>query len=226
MEVLDEMMPQRASQCHQVQGPLAIAGRLTREHIKGTFNRGTGKIEHKDNEMATVWCSDSATIQSGAWIVRTHDGCHAHGREHTDQYVYVPFRSARGHNHCVMHIKQILLIRRKKMDWVNDEARVAVGTLWEHLPVRRGAGLETEYNDDPSTGACSVPRAMHLSPKQKGKGRSYCIFLRQIHCPCVFVPDKIFGDTFMTLSKMGYHGRRDLQVTGVMEVYDVLEETS
>lgn len=208
VKVLNEMN-ERATRSHQVQGELAIAGVLTGSHITGTWNKGTGQVVHKDGHVATVQYSDSATIQSGAFVIRTEKGSSAYQRTHTDHFVYVPFRAGRRHNACVMQIDQLLLVKRKGMQWRNDEARIAVGTMWDHLTVRRGIGLETEFNDDPALGPCTVPRALLLTPSRRKKGYKMAIFIRQIHCPCVFIPDDD-GDTFMTISKMGYHGRKDL----------------
>lgn len=210
-----------ARQSHSVRGPLAIAGVLTEEHVKGEYNSILGRREWPQDTPAEVMCSDTATIQSGAWVVRTSAGTESHGREKTDNFVYVPYRSARSLNHCILEIKQILLVRRKGMEWRGDEARLAVGTLWDHLVVRDGAGLETAYNDDPASGACSVPRAVYLSEKRKSMGYPYALFLRQVHCPCVVVPGPP-GMTFITLSKMGYPGRRDLLHSGT----DVAESDS
>lgn len=213
VRVLDEMTAKAKRKAHAVRGPLAIAGSLTRKEIFGEFELGSGSYTNEDGETAEVSCSDSATIQSGAWVVRTVVGTKSHGRQKTDHYAYVPFRSARSMNHCVMRIDQILLVRRKNMGWRNNEARLAVGMLWDHLAVRSGTGLETSYNDDPTKGACCVPRALFLNERMKGKGTKTAIFLRQIHCPCVFVPGPP-GHTFIRLSKMKFHGRRDLMMCG------------
>lgn len=210
------MEAHHARRAHRVRGDLAIAGKLTRQCIMGTFIRATGRVEFPRGEPAEVLCSDTATIQAGAWVVRTSKASQSHGREHTDMYVYIPFRTANGLNHCILKIEQILLVRRKLMGWRGNEARIATGILWERLVVRRGAGLETEYNDDPSVGACCVPRALHLSRAHAHRGIRYAVFLRQIHCPCVYIPEEKVGETFMTLSKMGFHGRRDLMFTGTM----------
>lgn len=203
-------MADRAGRAHRVEGELEIAGKLKAEHIKGTKNRQKGGIDHEDDQKAEVQCSDSATIHRGAFVVRTAVGTKAYGRTHSDQYVYVPFRAGGAHNACVMRISQLLLVKRAGMGWPNDEARFAVGKMWDHLAVRKGVGLETHFNDDPALGACTIPRALFLAPKRRRMGYRIAVFLRQIHCPCVYIPDPA-GDTFMTVGKMGYHGRMDLQ---------------
>lgn len=199
-----------AGRGHQVQGDLALAGKLTEKHILGWWNTGLGRREYPDGVRPIVQVSDTASIQSGAFVIRSVAGSTACLRTHPDQYVYIPFASARGHNACVMRIDQLVLVRRANMGWRNDEARLAVGTLWDHLAVRRGVGLESVYNDDPSRGACRVPRALWLSPLKKAKGYQVVVFIRQIHCPCVYIPDPIDGDIFLTITKMGYRGRKDL----------------
>lgn len=209
VEVLDSMEAKAARRAHKVEGQLALAGVLTRAHIKGIFNERDGSIQHVNRQKAEVYCSDSATIQSGAWVVRTDAGSRAHGRTHTDQYVYIPFRAGRSHNACVMKIDQVLLVKRSDMGWREGEARLAVGTMWDHLTIRRGAGLETSYNDNPALRACSVPRALWASQAHRAKGYPWAVFLRQVHCPVAFIPGDT-GDTFVTISKMGFHGRKDL----------------
>lgn len=211
VEALDNMNDAR--QAHRVSGELAIAGVLTRTKMKGTFDGTTGETVYDNNEKPEVFSSDTATIQSGAWVVRTEAGCLSHKRQKTDKYVYIPFRAARGISHCVMKIDQLLLVRLKGMSWRGEEARIAVGTLWDRLAIREGAGLEVTYNDDPTRGACCVPRVLYLSAAKKAKGRRIAVYLRQVHCPCAFYPGPP-GETFITVSKMGFHGRRDLLVTG------------
>lgn len=203
------LMKDRSSRGHHVQGEMAIAGKLTAEHITGTWNAEAGERRYPGDIIPTVSVSDTATIQSGAFLIRTIEGSSAFNRTHTDHYVYIPFRSGSVHNACVMRVEQIILIKHNGMGWRNGEARIAVGMLWDHLAIRRGAGLEVEFNDDPSRGACSVPRALQLTPTRKAMGYQHAVFVRQIHCPCVYIPDPS-GDMFMTVSKMGYHGRKDL----------------
>lgn len=166
--------------------------------------------------MAHVQYSDTATIHSGKFVVRTEKGSSACGRTHTDHFVYIPFRAGQRHNACVMQIDQLLLVKREGMQWRNDEARIAVGTLWDHLSIRRGIGLECGYNDDPAKGPCIVPRALLLTPSRRKKSYRTAVFIRQIYCPCVYIPDPD-GDTFVTISKMGYNGRKDL-------LYDIVWE--
>lgn len=213
MTTLDAMERQVAGRFHRVEGELAIAGKLTSKHIMGTHESTTGATILENGDPTTVWCSDSASIRNGAWVVRTDTGSVSHGRQHSDQYAYIPFRSKGGMNHCVMKIKQFVLVQRTNMGWRGDEARLAVGTLFDHLAVRHGAGLETQYNDDPTSGACCVPRALHATSSKLAKGSDMAVFLRQVHCSCVYIPGKDGCATFMTLSKMGIHGRRDLGIT-------------
>ena len=209
ISVLEEMAA-KASRSHRVEGDLALAGLLGEAELRGTFNLGIGRYEPKGGISATVLCSESATIQWGAFNIRTVIGTSAKGRTKTDQYAYVPFMAGNRHNACVLEIKHIVLVRRADMGWPNGEARLAVGTLWDHLSIRRGAGLEDRFNDDPNAGACCVPRALWLSPRRRRLGYSHAVHLRQIHCPCVFIPDEVKGDYFITISKMGFNGRRDL----------------
>lgn len=209
LAVLDSMEAKVSRRAHRVSGPLELAGKLTRNHILGHKDPRTGLRATVDNEEAEVFWSDTATVQNGAWVVRTEKGSNSHGRTHTDHYVYVPFWAGRSQNPCIMKIDQIVLIRRKGMSWPDDEARLAVGTLWDRLPRREGAGLEQRYNDDPTTGACCVPRALFTSAAQKQKGYPWAVWLRQIHCPVAYIPG-VSRDTFVTIGKMGFHGRRDL----------------
>lgn len=211
-EVLDSMAAKVERQAHQVEGPLAIAGKLSRSHVKGTRNERLGVMEYLNGIKAQVFFSDTATIQSGAWVVRTVAGSQAYGRTHVDHFAYVPFMSGRAQNPCVMKIDQILLIKRADMGWPGEEARVAVGTIWDHLTVAKGAGLETRYNDDPAKFACSVPRGLWCSKDRRGRGYPWAVHLRQIHCPVAYIPGDS-GDMFVTLSKMGFNGRKDLFYT-------------
>lgn len=205
-----QQMEERAGRAHRVNGDLAIAGKLTKDHITGRRVGAGHPVTYPDGIRPDVLVSDTATIQSGAYVIRTELGSVAYKRTHTDQYVYIPFRSGRTHNACVMCIEQLVLVKRVGMGWRNDEARIAVGTLWDHLSVRHGAGLESTFNDDPKQGACVIPRAMLLTPQRKEKGYKHAVFIRQIQCPCVYIPDSKGGDVFMTISKMGYRGRKDL----------------
>lgn len=203
-------MAAKAGRSHQVVGELELAGVLRERHVRGNFHVPTGCVVWDGGIQATVMCSDSATIQSGAFVIRTALGSSADGRTHTDQFVYVPFRSRTKHNACIMEIKHLMLVHRQGMGWPNDEARLAVGTLWDNLSIREGAGLETAFNDDPTRGACSIPRALFMSPTRRKKGYNHIVHIRQIACPCVYIPDREKGDYFITISKMGFTGRRDL----------------
>lgn len=188
---------------HQLHGPLAVAGVLTEEHITGYREAGLIK------DAAEVFYSDTASIQWGAFLIRTDKGCAAFGRTRTDQYAYIPFMAAHRQNPCVMKISQLLLVKRQGMGWPNGECRLAVGTLYDSLSIRKGAGLEAEYNDDPSREACVVPRALFASRRCLECGYLWAVHMRQINCPVAHIPGTS-GDTFLTLSKLGYHGRKDL----------------
>lgn len=189
---------------HQVEGELALAGRLQRHHIVGVA------VGPAIEGGAAVFHSDSASIQCGACVIRTHPGAHAHGRTRCDYIAYIPFMSGRKQKPCVMIVDQILLIKRSGMGWADDEARVAVGTLYDRLSVHAGAGLESSYNDDPAMGACVVPSALFLSAAEKTRGYTWAVHLSQIHCTCSCIFG-VTGDTFLTSHKMGFHGRKDLQ---------------
>lgn len=115
MDALDDMELQLDRRVHRVHGELATARKLLRKHVMGTHCLKTGQTILEDVVPTTVWCSDSATIQSSAWVVRMAAGTETHAREHTDYYAYVPFRSSTGMNHCVLEIKQILLVQRASM---------------------------------------------------------------------------------------------------------------
>lgn len=133
IRVLDAMAT-KSVRSHRVQGGLELAGRLTGKHIRGERHAATGRFVHEGITKAPeVFHSHAATIHYGSFFVRTAAGTVAHGQTHTDQYVYVPFRSGRTQNPCVMKIKQLVVVRREGMGWPDDEARLAVGTFWDHL---------------------------------------------------------------------------------------------
>ena len=204
LKTLDAMEAKMAGQAHRVQGDRAVAGFLRRQEIVG--RRGVHGIE----DAAEVFYSDSASIGLGAFVVRTIAGSNASGRTRCDQYAYVPFMSGRRHNPCVLEVDQIVLVRKPGMGWPNDEARLAVGCLYDHLQVRKGCGLEDKFNDDPARGACVVPRALFLSADRKKHGYKWAVHLNQVYCSCCVITGPS-GDTFVTSHKMGYHGRKDLQ---------------
>jgi len=141
------MAARGAGKSLRVEGELAIARVLTAENITGRLLPG------RIVDAASVLCSDAATIQiwSGGALVRTKDGSLRYGRPKTDTWVYVLFIKPSGQNPCVLHIKQILLAKKPGMGWPNDEARLAVETLYDRLHVAARAGLETKHNDDPKT---------------------------------------------------------------------------
>lgn len=190
-----------------MQGPLAIAGVLTRKKILGTRDR----ITRMKRGAAELFHNDTASIQSGAFSVRTERGSSAHGRTHTDHYVYIPFHKGRGgHNASVMKIDQIILVKQTNMGWPNDEARLAIGTLYENLKIETGAGMEEKYNDDSSTGACCVPRLLWATTSKLQAGYPWIVHLRQVNCPVAYIPGNS-GAYFITISKMGVHARKDLE---------------
>ena len=196
------MAARSARQSLQIEGELAIARVLTEDRITGV--RHLGRMV----DTAQVMYSDTASIQNGGALVRTIAGSSCFGRTKTDSFVYVPFMKGARQNPCVMHVKQILLVRRPGMGWHNDEARLAVGKLYEQLKVGDGAGLETEYNDDPTQGACSVPRVLECTHTGFQQGYEWAVFLRQIHCPLVYLPGTDYH-RWVTFTKMGYHGYTD-----------------
>jgi len=155
--------------------------------------------------MMCLRSSDTATIQSGRAIVRTETGSTSHARTKTDFFVYVPFMKKNGQNPCVMHVTQLLLVKKAGMGWLDDEARIAVGTLYDDLRVGTGAGLETEYNDDPTAGACTVPRVLWGKVANMAKGYKWAIHLRQVNCPVVHLHGPTW-QAFITTHKMGFHG--------------------
>lgn len=203
LDTLEEMESKMARRAHVVQGPYALAGVLRREGVAGqrTLTGVTGAAE--------VFWADSASIGQGATVVRTVRGTTARGRTRCDQYAYVPFSSATRHNPCILVVDQLLLVRKSGMGWPGDEARLAVGTLYDHLTIRSGAGLEDEWNDDSTVGPHSTPRVLFLSAKKKRRGYRWAVHLSQVHCTCSFVQG-VSGDVFLTSSKMGFHGRKDL----------------
>lgn len=201
---LDTMEARARNRAHQVEGELSLAGRLLRKHVLGEAV-GVDIVGAAD-----VFCSDTASIQRGASVIRTHTGSMAEGRTRCDHFAYIPFMTGRTQNPCVMNVDQILLVRRSGMGWHDDEARIAVGTLYERLPVHRGAGLQSSYNDDPLQGACVVPSALFLSARDKKRGYTWAVHLSQVHCSCSCIYG-VTGDTFLTSHKMGFHGRKDLQ---------------
>lgn len=193
------------SRSHKVMGEKAIAGVLRRADVAG--HRGAFGVVG----AADVFHSDTASIGEGAAVVRTVAGSSAYGRTRCDHYAYVPFAAASRHNPCVLVVEQLLLVRKRGMGWPQDEARLAVGILYDHLTIRSGAGLEDHWNDDSSRGPHCAPRVLFLPSKKKKKGGyRWAVFLNQIYCTCSIVPG-ITGDVFLTTSKMGFHGRKDLK---------------
>ena len=201
---LDNMEARAARRAHRVRGSLAIEGKLLRRHILGE------RVGQEVQGAAEVLCSDSASIRRGTCVVRTKGGSGASGRTKCDHFAYIPFSSGRAHNACVLKIEQIVLVHKQGMGWADDEARLAVGILYDRLPARSGAGLESSYNDELADGACVVPRALFLSARRKKEGYRYAVHLCQINCSCS-VLSTVHGDTFLTSSKMSFHGRKDLQ---------------
>ena len=112
----------------------------------------------------------SASIKGGGAVVRTAAGSFAHARTKVDYFAYVPFMRNGKHEPCVMYIKQLLLVRRDGMGWVHNEARIATGILYCNLAIMGGAGLETKFNDEPSRGACVIPRVMHANSARMARG--------------------------------------------------------
>lgn len=207
VKVLSSMHSKVQRRAQQVQGPLAIAGVLTRKKVMGKRDAVTRKMR----KAATVFHSDTASIRHGAFNLRTVRGSHAHGRTHTDHFVYVPFQGSRGkHNPCVMKVEQIVLVKQKKMGWPQDEARLVVGTIYDHLTVREGMGMEKDYHDDPKTGACCVPRFLYAAQSKLASGYPWAVHLHQVNCPVAYLPGSK-GDHFVTISKMGFHSRTDLE---------------
>lgn len=74
--------------------------------------------------------------------------------------------------------------------------------------MREGVGLESTYNDNPVAGACVVPRMIIASDARLAAGYTWAIFLRQVGCPVSHLRGSQ-GSTFITVTKMGFHGRLD-----------------
>lgn len=191
---------------HDIEEGFAIAGVITPEVLQGVMESGQAK------DAADVFFSEDATIQAGAHVVRTKKGTMSHGRTRDNHFVYVPFWKARGEQDpCIMAVKQLVLIRKTGMGWPNDEARLVVGTMYDNLAVRSGVGLEDSYNDDYAKKATCVPRVIYASDARIRAGYPWAVYLSQVHCPvCHFSQSKKRkGMSFITVSKMGYHGRQD-----------------
>jgi hypothetical protein len=199
-EALDSMAARTRRRGHGVVGAFAIAGRLLGEHVRGV-RQADGSMEYS----AEVLHAPCASIRGGAALVRTEAASAARGRTRCDFYAYVPYMRGARQDACVMRIHHLLLVRCKIMGWPNDEARLAVGTLYDQLAIRAGAGLETKYNDDPTQGACCVPRLLYASHAKLAAGYPWVVHVRQIHCPVVFLPLDA-GVSWVTIHKMGYHG--------------------
>lgn len=198
------MMAERARRhVLREEGPTALAGVLTPAHIRGT--RRLGKVE----DAAEVLSSDSATVQNGRATVRTVAGSHSHCRTKTDHFVYIPYMKRGRQNPCVMKVDQLLLVKRPGMGWKDDEARIAVGTLYDKLSIGSGCGLEEDFNDEPAMGACTVPRVLHAKAAQLEQGYPWAVHLRQVHGPVVYLPGTTWS-AFVTFSKMGFHGRSEV----------------
>ena len=202
---------------HEAEGELALAGHLLPHHIRGE-DTPDGWSE------ADVQYASAASIRRGAHVVRTAKATEAQRREHFDHYVYVPYmggRSGNTPNACVMKVKQIVRIRQAGLGWPDDEAKLAVGIMYDHLPCRHGAGLETRYQDNPQRGATSVPRCMFASDAKLENGYRWAIHLRAIHCTTSHNVEEWDAGTagsdrahsglsFWTCSKMGFHGNTEL----------------
>lgn len=201
-KVLKLMAQRIGRQVLKDRGPLALAGVLNPDHIRGI--RQLGIMEG----AATVFSSDSATIQNGAVIVRTAAGSRSHARTKTDHFVYIPFMKRGKQWPCVMRIDQILLVNRPGMGWRDDEARIAVGTLFDKLSIGAGGGLEVDFNDDPTITACKVPRLLHATAAQLKQGYPWAVHLRQVYGPVVYLPGTTWS-AFITFGKIGYHGSKD-----------------
>jgi len=201
-DVLDQMSVKCARRQHRVTGPLAVAGVLLSHHVSGERTGRGGVLERQ----ASVWHAPCASIGNGAAVIRTQAACQSYGRTNCDYYAYVPFMRGRHQDPCVLLVEHLLLVKCPNMGWPNDEARLAVGTLFDRLAKRQGAGLETRYNDDPDNGACVVPHVLHATRSRLEAGYKWAVHIRQIHCPVVFLPasESCFWITF---NKMGYHGK-------------------
>jgi hypothetical protein len=199
-DTLDSMAARTRRRLHGVVGGLAIAGRLLGHHVRGQ-RQADGYMEYS----AEVLQAPCASIRGGAALVRTEAASAACGRTRGDFYAYVPYMRGARQDACVMRIQHLLLVRCKVTGWPNDEARLAVGTLYDRLTIRAGAGLETKYNDDPAHGACCVPRLLHASQAKLAAGYPWVVHVRQIHCPVVTLSLDT-GMSWVTIYKMGYHG--------------------
>lgn len=202
-KVLNSMADRGGRQGLRVEGDLEIARVLTAEKIRGVSRQG--RVEG----AAQVFHSDTATIQSGGALVRTVRGSHSHGRTKTDHYVYVPFMKRTSQNPCIMRIDQLLLVKRADMGWPDDEARLAVGMLYDKISIGTGGGNEVHFNEDPGQGATVVPRILYAKEAQLAQGYPWAVHLRQVHCPVVYLPGPSWS-AWVTISKMGYHGRTDM----------------
>lgn len=188
-------------------GALRIAGVVTRTHITGKLVNGQRR------GRADVWSADTASIQNGAALIRTAAGCRAHGRTNTDCFVFIPFMCRGRMKPTVMHVKQLLLVKKAGLGWPNDEARIAVGTLYEDLTIAKGVGLETDFNENRHERACCMPRVLKASRAQMTSGYTWAVHVRQIRCPVIHVPgnaprsmNEDGWDALVTYSKMGFHG--------------------
>lgn len=196
---------QRRPASHVTEGDEALAGVLTRELLEGP---PAGPL--RGVNRAVVYTSEEATIQYGSYQVYTDRAARRRGSRLADQYVYVPFINQAGHNACIMKVKHVCLIRLVGMGWPNDEARIAVGTLYDQLSVRpsHNLGLEAHFQDDITTGPRVYPRLIYASQTRLNAGYKWAVFLHQIRCPVAHLEGDE-GSTFVTLTKMGYHGRLD-----------------
>ena len=216
-DTLKSMQDRVDGGAHEAEGELALAGLLLPQHIRGDGKPG-GIPEAK------VHYASAASIQRGAFVVRTEAATEAERREHFDQYVYVPYlggRSGNTPNSCVLHVEQIVQIQQTGLGWPDDQAKIAVGTMYEHLPCRGGAGLETRYQDDPRRGATCVPRCMVASDAKLESGYRWAVHLRAVHCTVTHNleyweagtagSDRAHsGISFWTSSKWGFHGKTEL----------------
>lgn len=204
LNVLDVMGKQVTRRANRVEGKLALAGILTRQAVVGRRRQGQ-PIE----DAAQVFWSPKASIKFGKYLITTEEGSSANNSGSTSHFVYVPFEGPRGHNACVMRVKQLLLVKKPGMGWDKDEARLAVGIIYENMSVEKGAGVEVSFNDDPRRGAVSVPRILHATSARMAKGYPFAVHISQIHGPLVYLKGET-GDRFITTHRMGFHGRKDL----------------
>lgn len=211
-EVLTYMESQNSRHSLRIEGDLAIAKKLKKDDIQG-YLYGKGY-----EGCAKVQSSDTASIQSGAALVRTVQGSNSHGRTKTDHFIYIPFmKRSRGcevQQPCIMKVKQILLIEKAGMGWPDNKARLAVGTMYDKLNIAKldadhVAGLETDFNEDATKRAVCVPRVLWAKTEQLLEGYPWAVHLRQVHCPVVHLPGTSW-EAFVTFNKIGYHGCTDL----------------